>query len=177
MTLDALLAEKKTAVLKRWIELIFDSYPPDTSRFLTGVQDRFQNPVGHAVTQGLGGLLDEVTRGYDEEKILPHLDFYVRIRSVQDFSPSQAVSFVFLLKQALREHMAPEIERQGLLESWLDLDARLDRLALAAFESYVRSREKLGELIEKQRRDGPFKKMDRSCYIRLADKDKRGEDL
>jgi hypothetical protein len=68
------------------------------------------------------------------------LEGVVRIRAVQNFSASEAVGFVLLLKPALRAELpaGPEIEA--------DLDRRIDQIALAAFDLYARCREQIYEV-------------------------------
>ena len=61
------------------------------------------------------------------------LDAVLRIRAVQDVSPSQAVGFVIQLRSVLRE--APATFDLPLLES------RIDQLSLAAFDKYMQCRE------------------------------------
>ena len=104
--LKSLLEKKKSAILDRWVHLILDSYPADTSRFLKKERDRFQNPVGHTILKRTKDLLDALQNGMGPEGFFPLLEDVIKIRSVQDFSPSQAVGIIFLLKKAIREKLA-----------------------------------------------------------------------
>ena len=63
----------------------------------------------------------------------------VRIRAVQDLSASEAVGFVFLLKQAVRDVLPGKHGLSGLHD-------RIDRLTLEAFDRFVACREKIYEL-------------------------------
>jgi hypothetical protein len=74
------------------------------------------------------------------------LEAIIRIRAVQDFSPAEAVGFVFLLKRAVREVL--EGASSGSLPANMqsELEARIDALALSAFEIYTRCREQLFEI-------------------------------
>ncbi len=83
-------------------------------------------------------LFDELTGGFDLAKVTPVLDEIVHIRAVQDFRASEAVGFIFLLKPVVRKLFAgPALEA---------LDRRIDELALAAFDLYMRCREKAAEI-------------------------------
>jgi len=131
--------EKQVAILDRWRELILSSYPAEAAAFFGRQKDRFANPVGEAVRRHSAVLLDGIladTPPHDPA-IAEALDGLVRIRAVQDFTPAQAVAFVFQLKQALREALP---EGGG---APVELELRVDRLALAAFDHYARCREQI----------------------------------
>ncbi len=125
-------------ILERWCAATAESYPSLTAQFIVAGVDRFRNPVGYALRENLTVLAGELFGEMDASRIAAALDGILRIRAVQDFTPSQAVGFVFLLKRIVRE-LASE-------EDLPALDGRIDRLALAAFDVYMRCREQLGEL-------------------------------
>jgi hypothetical protein len=153
--LNGILDREKKAVLDRWFKQVADSYPAETSLFLASRQDRFANPVGAAVSGGLKGLLEGLLADADSEELAPYLDDIVRIRAVQKFSPSEAVSFIFALKGIIRE-IAAEEKGQGDpagLEAMRAMEARIDRLALLAFDNYSACREKLFEIKLRELRD------------------------
>ncbi len=141
-----LLSRKKKAILKRWSDLILDTYPPDTSRFLKAEKDRFHNPVGHSVIGETEALYDELLGEMNPDRIRISLDKIIRIRAVQDFSPSKAVAFVLLLKEALREELKSEITGGRVPEDLLELESRIDRVVLSAFDLYMECREKIFEI-------------------------------
>ena len=76
------------------------------------------------------------------DSFTPGLDAIVRIRAVQEFSASQAVSFIFLLKQAVREALAPELAGSALTDAILAFESRIDAVAGRCFDLYMGAREK-----------------------------------
>ena len=98
MNVEKFLYEKKSTILKKWLDQILDTYPDDAKRFLKEQKDPFANPVGNTISREIQHLYDEFLKGIDPEKMSPILDRIIRIRAIQDFSPSQAVSFIFILK-------------------------------------------------------------------------------
>lgn len=110
-------------------------------------KDQFANPVGHSIRSGIEGIFDQFLRGIDPEQMSPFLDRIIRIRAVQDFSPAQAVVFIFHLKKVLRElrGSAPPEERLDLTEI-LRFESKVDELALLAFDVYSSCRERLYEV-------------------------------
>jgi len=97
--LGRLLLQKKVAILERWHLLILDTYPADSSRFLKQEKDRFANPVGSIISAGIEALYDELIGEMDPDRLSTCLDSIIRVRAVQDFSPSNAVAFIPLLKR------------------------------------------------------------------------------
>lgn len=146
MQLTAHLSQKKSAILGRWLTTIYESYPPETAIFLRREKDRFDNPMGYRISQGLEGLYDALIQEMDRERLLNFLDEIIRIRALQDFSPSQALAFIFLLKNVIRQELADEIQKENLAEEILDLESRIDGLALLGFDVYTKRREKLREI-------------------------------
>jgi hypothetical protein len=139
-----ILSRKKGAILQKWYERVLGTYPAETARFLREEEDRFANPVGTTIYQGLEGLLEEILAGMDAARVRACVDSIIRIRAVQDFSPSRAVAFIFELKHVLKEELAGEIRENGL--SLEEVEARLEALALLAFDIYMQCREQLWEL-------------------------------
>lgn len=146
MKLANLLTQKKSHIVDRWIKLLFDSYPPETAIFLKKEKDKFDNPVGYRISRGLNELFDALVQEMETEKLLAALDEVIRIRALQNCSPSQALAFIFLLKNVVREELAEELEKQNLVEELLELDSRIDGLALLGFDVYTQRRDKLCEL-------------------------------
>ena len=104
---------------------------------MAGELDRFRNPVGHAMRNSMATLVEEVLGDMDADKIAPALDAIVRLRAVQDLTPSAAVGFVFLLRPVVR---GSNPSRPAMVE------AHIDQLALMAFDRYLRCREQIAEI-------------------------------
>jgi hypothetical protein len=141
-----LLLERKEAIETRWLQKIVESYPDRTAAFLTQKRNEFTNPVGHILTSMTDEILQKFLEGADLEELRNPLFEIVKIRSVQGFSPSQAISFVYLLKEAVRESLAEGPTDLGSWEELLEIEDRVDRLACFTFDLYMQSREKIYEL-------------------------------
>ena len=117
MKLIESLVEKKQVILEKWFELIIDSYPSDSSNFLRNETNRFQNPVGYTISNDLEKLFDVIVGDSDYNQLAGCFDSIVKIRTVQDFTPSQAVAFVLQLKGIVREELnEPDIREQLVVE-------------------------------------------------------------
>jgi len=142
---DVLLPHRAEA-LERWRGLVFDSYPEEAVRFFRKEKDGFKNPVGQSLHRATEAIFDGALLGRDAEGVPEALEAIVRIRAVQEFSPSEAIAFVFLLKHAVRE-VLEGVSADGPPAGALSgLESRVDSLALAAFETYTRCREELFEI-------------------------------
>jgi hypothetical protein len=148
--LESLLLQRGSAILDRWFDAILDTYPPDTHRFLKKQKDRFANPVGTTLFKEMENLYQEILRGFDREKVSAVLDRIIRIRTVQDFSPSGALGFLFTLKEIIRSEMGLEAGDQVLARELLDLESRIDALGLLAFDIYMGCKEKVFEIRVKE---------------------------
>ena len=142
---DALQTHRAEA-LDRWRRFVLDSYPEEAARFFRKEKDRFKNPVGQSIHRATETIFDGVLLERDADGVPEALESLVRIRAVQDFAPSEAVAFVFLLKRAVREALVGTSEDRPAAAVLSDLDSRVDALALAAFETYTRCREELFEI-------------------------------
>jgi hypothetical protein len=147
--------QTQQAVARQWLAATIQAYPPSTAQFLRQERDVFRNPIGAALHEGMPLLVAELFGGMEPGRITEALGGIVRIRAVQDFSPREAVGFVFELKKILRDELAarPQVINE--------LDRRVDDMALSAFDLFMRCREEVYELrlSEARRREGVSEKM------------------
>jgi len=162
---EGFLKLKKDAILKRWSDLILDTYPADAARFFKREKDQFANPVGAAVSQEISAIYDEILAGPDYQKLHAPLDRIIRIRAVQDFSPSQALSFIFLLKTAIRETMAGTEMDAAELNEFQAFESKIDRAALFGFEIYMGCREQIYRIKSDEIRNRTIKLLERSSLV------------
>jgi hypothetical protein len=138
-----LLRGRREAILNRWADAIFDGYPEETARFMRSSGDRFRNPVGHTIKQELPAFFSSFLDGAPADELAGTLSRLIQIKSVQQPRASEALDFILQLKAIL----ADEARRQrGAAEAVQGLEARIDRLLLAAFDRYQGYREKILEI-------------------------------
>ena len=70
----------------------------------------------------------------------------IRVRALQNFTPSQALAFIFLLKNVIREELAPELKDGQFSQELREVESRIDGMALLGFDAYTQRREKLYEI-------------------------------
>ncbi|HVB29134.1 MAG TPA: RsbRD N-terminal domain-containing protein [Terriglobia bacterium] len=133
-------SERKRAVAREWLALTLQTYPSQSTQFLLHETDCFRNPVGQTLKDGIPLLVDELFGDMNSGAVQQALEGIVRIRAVQNFSAREAVGFVFLLKKILQ----PELSAGGAMG--LELDSRVDEMALAAFDLYVQCRGQISDI-------------------------------
>ena len=143
--LEALTA-KKSSIVAEWLARTVQTYPEHASRFISQERDAFRNPLGHTLREGLPALFDWLVEGSDVSALSPLLDPVLRIRAVQDFSAAQAVAFIFLLKRVMREALKDERENDPSEDGLAAVEARLDEMALLAFDLFMKCREQIYEI-------------------------------
>ena len=167
-----LLKKYKAAILERWFHLILETYPTNTATMMRKNKDQFTNPVGSTFSREIEVLFKNLCEGSQDEKCQASLDSILKIRSVQDFSPSKAVGFIFLLKRAIGETLKNEICKESAMDEWLKFQSRIDDLALQAFDIYMDCREKICEIRVNQaktEKEMAFRMMERMTHPKKND--------
>jgi hypothetical protein len=166
MNLKAHLIEKKPAILKKWFDEIAETYPGDTSNFLKKQKAQFTNPVGYTLAEGIERLFDGLLKGVLPEEVSQFLDSIIRIRAIQDFAPSEAVSFIFRLKKVIRLELGNDIlQQQGIAGELAVFETAIDDLALFAFDLYMKCREKIYELKANESKNMTFRLLQQARLI------------
>lgn len=165
MGLKQSLIEKKRSILERWFHLILETYPRETARSIKKERDRFVNPVGVTLSEGMEAIFEGLLKEAGAEQFTGPIERIIQIRSVQDLSPSKAVAILSLLKKALQEEMKEDkVEMNGMIGEWFDLESRIDQLTLMTFDIYTKYRERVCEIrineIKKER-DRAFRLLER----------------
>jgi hypothetical protein len=143
MKLDDLILKNEDIILDTWVEHIFKIYSPEVSKFFIRKKDQFQNPVGFIISEKTKKIFNELIRSSDFEKLVYFLDDIIKIKSVQPLIPSKALAFLFELKTVIRNCLFKDIKKYNLFDDLIDLEYKIDKLALIAFDSYMNTREKL----------------------------------
>jgi hypothetical protein len=135
MDLKETIKKNKSLLLKEWFTATINTYPKDSARVLGKDANRFDNPVGAVTRESLEDVLDLISEAYTEQSLEKALDPVIRIRAVQAFDASDAVSFIFALKKIGEGLFAPSLLRQ--------FDHMVDHIALAGFDKFMRCKEEI----------------------------------
>lgn len=160
--IQQLLEKRKSGIVKKWFDLVVDTYPPETSNFLKKEKDPFHNPVGKTTVSCLEVLFDYLLDKSDEQTLISHLDPVIRIRSIQSFSPSRAIGFIFFLKTIIRVELKDDSIDSIELSA---IDFKIDGLMLMAFDLYARCRDTFYEIKANEEKNRFFKAFERAGLV------------
>jgi hypothetical protein len=164
------LAKHRETIVGRWRDAIIETYPPDAAGFLHRDRDRFGNPIGYTIARETISLLDSLLADRPLERQREAVDSLMRIRAVQDFSPAQAVGFIFMLKAIIEKLLEDYSSEQDFALELLEFHHRIDALALLTFDAYSACRERIYQI-----RTGELKKWTNVSIRDLKQKRKNDE--
>ncbi|MBU8849311.1 MAG: RsbRD N-terminal domain-containing protein [Desulfobacterales bacterium] len=135
MSLKQILKKNKSAFIKQWFRATIDTYPVQSAKVLGKDSNRFDNPVGAATRETIEDVFDLIIEDFNQEMLEKALDPVIRIRAVQAFCASEAVSFVFALKKIGENILDDNLIRE--------FDKLVDEIALAAFNKLMKCKEEI----------------------------------
>ena len=135
MQLKQIVKKNKALFIKEWFQATIDTYPAESARILGKKSNRFDNPIGAVTQETIEDVLNLILEDFNQEKLEKVLDPIIRIRAVQSFSASEAVSFVFALKR-----IGEKIIDAGLIR---EFDKIVDQIALASFNAYMKCKQEI----------------------------------
>lgn len=165
MKLQDLISAKQKKIIDLWFDAVLATYPAETAAFFRSQKSRFANPAGTTIDESLRGILDQLVKGGDMTRCHPFLDDILRVRAIQDLSASRAVAFIFSLKKILREAMDPDVRGQGLEGELAEIESRIDNLALASFDAYMKCREQVYDMKTKEWKNRMFRLLQKADLL------------
>ncbi len=171
MSLLKQLAQKKSAIIKRWFDKVMDTYPAETAKFLKGQNDPFANPVGQTTMESLGSIFDLILSNSTDQTAQPSIDPIIRIRAIQDFTPSSATRFIFDLKSVIRNMLPIDDNSEIFFKEMGIVDNRIDELGLMAFDVYMQCREKIYDLKANEMKARTYSAFARAGLVKEPDED------
>ncbi len=135
MLLKQTLKKNKKSFIEKWFKATIDTYPAQSAKFLGKDSNRFANPVGAVTHETIEDVINLIIGDFDQETLEKTLDPVIRIRAVQSFSASEAVSFVFALKE-----IGESILEDSLIR---EFDKLVDQIALASFNKLMKCKEEI----------------------------------
>ncbi len=156
-------------IVDQWVDYTLSSYKSST--FFKKGPDKFANPVGGNTREALGELFKLLSKNADPEKFSAPLDQIMRIRSIQEFTASEAVAPIHAVKHITREILAKDSERKQFIADLYDFEFNVDLAVLAAFDQYMQCRERLYKVRIKEIKTGTHILTDSKCPSNLLKED------
>ena len=163
MSFAELLVQHEKEIHKAWIDRILTVFPPESVQFLGREKDRFRNPIGSTLQTGTEAVMKAVNDGMDRGALRAACEDIIRLRAVQTERASEAVSFVFALRETVRGVLGKKADPKDLAA----FDAKIETLVLDAFDLYMQCREKVFEIRLAELRNRTFKLLEREGEVKL----------
>ena len=144
MKLEEALRDNRYKIVDKWVDFTLATY--QSSEFFRKEKDSFANPIGGTVRSSLKNLFLLLIKGGDSALFKEPLISIMHLRSVQEFSPSQAVAPLNAVKHITREVLASDKETIDLINELYDFEFAVDLAVLAAFDLYMECREKIYQI-------------------------------
>lgn len=141
---STILNKKEPQILSRWQAAALSPY--ENALHLSGQKPkgRFADPISYLMMNNTREIWKWLIKAENDPDIVKPLEEICRMKAVQEPRPSKALSFIFDLKQIIREELEHE---HGDWESGLrDIDRRIDETALLAFDIYSECRARIYEI-------------------------------
>ena len=139
------LKQNREKILQDWLDQTINTYKPEMVHFLKKEKNQFTNPVRNTIVTSLEKIFNGIVydNGVDDYSGLEEL---IKVRAVQDFSPSEALSFLFDLKKIIRAEILKSEEKTASLNDLYMLDQKFDTLLRQAFDYYNECRMKINDI-------------------------------
>jgi hypothetical protein len=144
MKLAQVLNGKGDKIIDKWVTFTLKTY--QSSGFFIKERDAFANPVGGQVRSILTQLLPLLLEGQGKDSYRLPLKHLMRIRAVQDFTPSQAIAPLNAVKHIVRESLGGAQRARELESELYDFEFAVDLAVLSAFDLYTECRHQLHEI-------------------------------
>jgi len=166
MTLEEALHNNRYKIVDKWVEFTLTTY--ESSSFFLREKDAFANPIGGTVRDALKKIFallatDNETQG---DALSAPLSRLMHLRSVQDFTPSQAIAPLNAVKHITRDILKGDKETAPLVAELYDFEFRVDLAVLAAVDLYVDCREKVYQIRVNELKSGKNVLTDGVCPSR-----------
>jgi hypothetical protein len=143
--LQNFLKQNRDSILQKWIAQTINTYNPEMVRFLKKEKNQFSNPIRNTILTSLEKIFDGLLNGLGVEEY-HELEELIKIRAVQDFSPSEALSFLFDLKKIIRTELTIGNHKGDIFSETCMFDEKFDTLFVLAFDIYNDCRMKIQDL-------------------------------
>ncbi|MBC2716394.1 MAG: hypothetical protein HF978_13900 [Desulfobacteraceae bacterium] len=144
MDIQKYLTDNRQKLVEKWIASVVATYPADSVKFFKNTKDPFANPVGSTIKRSMGLLFAQVIKEkMDPAAVNEAMDPIVRLRAVQEFTPSRAISFIFTIKHLFRKELGKQLPDKSIARFLEDVESNVDEMILIALDIYGKCREKI----------------------------------
>jgi len=155
-----LLKDNRESIVQKWIDLIFETYSDEMVKFLKTKTNEFANPVRKTIVENVGRIYDGILETGISENCRSGLEEIIKMRAVQEFTPHEALAFMFFLKKVVREEVQNDVTPGDFYQELYSFDEKFDELTGIAFDIYTNCREKINEIRFKELKSQTFRALE-----------------
>lgn len=145
-TIYTAVNQKKPQILSKWKSAALTSFANHDGLKGRKPQGRFSDPIDYVVEKSTGDIFECLIKPENNVNLHDSLQEICRLIAIQENSPSEALNFIFELKQIIRDELQTEIDLDHwAMEIW-NLDKYIDQIGLLAFNIYSDCRAQIYEL-------------------------------
>lgn len=172
MQLTEFLSKNKSELVNKWVESVISTYPKDSCRFFLNETNDFANPVGTTTRKVIEDVFDALLeKTISAEMVKERLEPMIRIRTVQNFTASESLSFIFNIKKIVKQVMGGGYQSLNEKEKSL-FENRIDDMALIGFDIYMVCKEKIYQIKADEIRVRTFGALERAGLLaKIPDKE------
>lgn len=171
MTLAEVLEQKRSLIQAMWTEAVIVSYPSESAKFIVENKNKFTNPLGYTLENSINTICCNYLDTANVRECEQAIEALIRLRAVQDFTPSKAIGIMFDFKAIVLSEIRDMVESKDKFNEYLSIEKQIDRMTEYALNFYIECRERVNEIKANEVRQG-FERM----IIRLNSKYKKLEE-
>ncbi len=164
--LKKFLEQNKENIVQDWFEAAIKTYPEESYTFLSKEKNNFANPVGTTLKMSLASVFSEILKSVNKETIKNYIDSIMKIRAVQSFAPSNALSFILSLKNIIRKKLSKKFDLKDVIDELFAIESKIDEILFISFDSYSEMREKLNDIKANELKNSTYKAFEKAGLLK-----------
>ena len=139
------LQRNEQHILAEWRSKVF-SQVPHVSLSGSTSKSQFTDPISYNIEKDTAVIFKWLIKNADDKDLAEALEEICRLRAVQNSKPSEALGFIWALKQVIHQLLANQKIISSNADGLIDVDERIDEIARQSFDFYCACRAQIYEL-------------------------------
>lgn len=146
MSLCERIRGNRTKILKQMLKEVLETYPDQARPLIAIGSDRFGNPLGATLSEGVEEIFEVVADLKSIDEIDLPLERMFKLKAIQEGKTNESLDFLFSLKTIIRNDCKADVHDPDEIKEWLEIEERIDQIVKRGLQVFITSREKLLEL-------------------------------
>ncbi len=164
LSLSQRIKGERKKIQRLWFQEVLEIYPKQSRSLIGGVADRFSNPIGFTLSEGIEEIFSVLVGEKSLAEIDPALERLIKLRALQEADQAGPLGFLFSLKKIVRKSCGAYSSQFTEFGELLELEDRIDGIIRKAHGIYVQAREKILQLQVNEMKNKTY------MFRKLADK-------